>query len=518
MVSPISPAAAINDINNVAAQLRTGNISGQQEAALEQQLVKDISSANPSANWGMIATITDDLWQPSSTAAAAIDIQALDRMVSPTTRSTLSSAIGTIAQQLRGQSPFPDGITTLTANSLPNSTAVSLPSTVGMFNGDKITIKLDNGQAFNTTITTILGNTVNLAKRLPSQASSGTFFTNKSQQQRDNTGTNTANAASQTITTSLSTSAALGASTISVASGSGMNTGDPIQVDLLDGSTLDTTITAIVGSTTLTADGLTGAIALQVGNATVGAAGQPGFHNGDSIAIKLDNGIIFNTIVASIAGNTINIAAPLPSQATTGATLIDTNNVGLTLATPLPVAAVLGNSVTDTANVTASTTSVSFPTLLTSDGAAQSTSFMVASPGALAAGDPVQISLDNGSVFNTTIANVTNSTVTLARPLPSAATVANGATLTDNANLAPNTGSASATVAIAPQIQAMLQLQLNVLIGTANANADVPTLQSIEGSLISATLTTAQFQLDLASLVKLATSGLSSGSKLNILA
>ncbi len=69
----------------------------------------------------------------------------------------------------------------------------------------------------------------------------------------------------------------------------------------------------------------------------------------------------------------------------------------------------------------------------------------------------MQISLDNGSVFNTTISNVTGSTVTLLRPLPSAASVANNATLTDTADLGSPSNAFTASVIVSPQMQAMLQ-------------------------------------------------------------
>ncbi|MEJ0071320.1 MAG: hypothetical protein WDO24_24095 [Pseudomonadota bacterium] len=175
----------------------------------------------------------------------------------------MNSAIGAIAQQLRGQSPFPDGITTLTTNALANSTAVTLPSTLGMFNGDTVKIKLDNGQAFSAKITTILGDTVNLSTRLPSQASAGAFFTNTAQQTRDQS-TSGATAASRAITTTLNASSAAGATTVKLALGDRMVTGDAVQIQLLDGSTFNTTIAGITGSTALSTDALANSTAIAV--------------------------------------------------------------------------------------------------------------------------------------------------------------------------------------------------------------------------------------------------------------
>jgi hypothetical protein len=71
-----------------------------------------------------------------------------------------------------------------------------------------------------------------------------------------------------------------------------------------------------------------------------------------------------------------------------------------------------------------------------------------------------------------------------------------------------------ATVTVSPEMQAMLQLQLNVLISAANSSADAQSLQSIEATLINSTLSTAQFQQYLNTLVEAATQGLTPGTKL----
>jgi hypothetical protein len=297
-------------------------------------------------------------------------------------------------------------------------------------------------------------------------------------------------------------------STVMVTSAAGMFTGDAVQLQLLDGSTLLTTIAGITGNTTLTADALANSNSVVLSNIT-------GLHNGDAVQIKLDDGSTFNTIIGSIAGNTVTIAAPLPSQASLGSIFTDPTNIAVTLATPLPVAALSGNSLTDTANVPPSATTISVTTTLTAAAAAQATSLTVAS-GGLIVGDPLQIQLANGSVFNTRIANILGSTVTIASPLPTAAL--SGGLVTDTVDLAANTNTGAAAVALSPQIQAILQLQLNVLIGAANPTADTNTLQTLESSLLSATLTTAQYQKDVAGLVKLAKQGIVPGTPLNIVA
>src|SRR5271170_3770548 len=98
----MSAASAVSDISQLASQLRAGGVTPQREAQLEQQLVQAISGANSSANWGMIATIADDIADPTvSGSAVNVDVMALDRMVQPTDAANWSTVIGTRAQQLR---------------------------------------------------------------------------------------------------------------------------------------------------------------------------------------------------------------------------------------------------------------------------------------------------------------------------------------------------------------------------------------------------------------------------------
>jgi hypothetical protein len=318
-----------------------------------------------------------------------------------------------------------------------------------------------------------------------------------------------------TVTTNQATpysGAASGTNSVQVKSATGMNVGDPVEIGLADGSTLDTTIADITGSTTLTATALANTSAVTVGSTS-------GMNDGDAVQIKLDNGTTFNTIIASISGNTVNLAAPLPSQASTGATFTDPTDVKVTLATTLPVDAASGASFTDTINVPSSTNTISFSSPLNPPGAHQGSSTLtLVSVGGMAVGDTVQVALDNGTVFNTTLTNVNSlaNTVTLATPLPSDALLATAA-LTDTVNAAQSS-SFTPAVSLSPQMLAMLQLQLDVLIGAANPNANTQTLQTTLASLVSSSLSSTQFQQDVTALVQLAQQGNTLGSSLSILA
>jgi len=505
----MSAASAVSDISQLASQLRAGGVTPQREAQLEQQLVQAISGANSSANWGMIATIADDIADPTvSSSAVNVDVMALDRMVQPTDAANLSTVIGTLAQQLRDQSPYPAGTSTLAANAPAGAAAVTLPSTTGMFDGDPIKITLDDGATFDTTIATLLNNVVNLAKPLPSQASGGNRFVDTALQQSAAT---SGGSASKSIVTSLTSVALSGASTVKIKSATGMFDGDPVQIQLSDGSTLDTAIASITGSTTLATDALANATAVTVGSTT-------GMNDGDAVQIQLDNGTSFDTIIAGIAGNTVSLAAPLPSQASTGTSFTDPTDVAVGLTTPLPVGAADGAGFTDTANVPASTNPISIVSPLTAPAAAGATTLSLASVGAMVLGDSVQIQLNNGTVFNTTLANVDSlaNTVTLAAPLPFQAATNN--TVTDMVSTAVQSSGFTPAVTLSPQMLAMLQLQLDVLVGAANPRAATTTLQTTLSGLVSSTLTTTQFQQDVASLVQLAQQGITPGTSLSILA
>lgn len=510
-VGSVSPASAVNQINSLVSQLRVGAVTPQTEANIEQQLVKVISGANPSANWSMIAWIANDIaGRFVSTAAANIDVAALDRMVVPTSGSTgLTNAINTIAGQLRNQSPLPAGVTTLSATAQGNANAVTLSSTNGMFNGDTVQIQLDDGSTFKTKITTISGSVANLAARLPRQASSGNSFVDTAQQARM---ASSASSSSQphNIVTTLTATAATSATTLKVTSATGMLIGDAVSIPLSDGSTLQTKITSISGSASLSTTALANATAVTLTSAA-------GLNNGDAVTIQLDNGTVFHTSIASVAGNTVNLTAPLPSQASTGSSFTDPANVWVTIATPLPVSAPLGGSFTDTSNVKPSANTINFSTSLTADALMGATNLTVSSVSGMAIGDTVQIQLTNGSVFNTAVSNISGNIVTIAGGLPSQALT--GSSLTDTVSTFQPTGGAyRPAVTVSPQMQDILQLQLNILINGANPSADTNKLQTTEASLAGSTLTTAEFQQDVTLLVQQAVKGLTSGTSLSILA
>jgi len=384
---------------------------------------------------------------------------------------------------------------------------VTLATTVGMFNGDKIKLQLDNGSSFTTTITTIAGNTVNLASPLPSQSSSGRLFTNTAQQARSQSTGGTGSTGA--ITTSLAGAAALGATSVSVTSAAGLVTGDAVQLQLADGSTLLTTITGITGSTSLSADALANTQSLAVTNAA-------GFSTGDTVKLTLDSGALFSTFVAGVVGNTITLAAPLPGQASTGSLLADPTHIMVGLATALPVPAASGGTLTDTAGVAAASNPITVSTTLGATAPGGATSLTLASAGGMAVGDALQVQLTNGAVFNTKVASIAGSVVTIAAPLPTQAL--SGNTVIDTV---PTTGSAASvtpTVALSPETIAMLQLQLSTLVAAANPTADPKTLQTIEATLLGSTLTGPQFQQNLTALVQLATKSLSATGRLSILA
>ena len=129
-------------------------------------------------------------------------------------------------------------------------------------------------------------------------------------------------------------------------------------------------------ATTLTATAIAGATTIDV----VSAAGMA---SGHSISVFLDSGTVFTTTISGApSGNVVTLTGALPSQATLGAGVRDTS-VG-------------------TSSVT------------------------LASIGKPAVGQTINITLDSGAVFSTTISGVSGLpaalNVTLASPLPSQAT------------------------------------------------------------------------------------------------
>jgi hypothetical protein len=113
-------------------------------------------------------------------------------------------------------------------------------------------------------------------------------------------------------------------------------------------------------------------------------------------------------------------------------------------------------------------------------------------------------------VFNTTITGIAGNVISIAGPMPSSA--ASGLTVTGLVNPTQGITTFTPAVAVSSDALSILQLQLDTLIGLANASVDTNKLAGIETTLITSTLTTAQFQQDLTSLIQLAVKGLPSGT------
>ncbi|MBI3513981.1 MAG: hypothetical protein HY060_07965 [Proteobacteria bacterium] len=157
-------------------------------------------------------------------------------------------------------------------------------------------------------------------------------------------------------------------------------------------STASTTATSSSVNTILSATALAGA-------STVSVTSTTGLSVGNSVQIQLDTGEYFYSAINGIANNTLTLATTLPSQATNG------------------------NKLTGLPNATTYFTTLN-ATALTGDSTVTLTS-----AGGMSIGDSLQILLDSGSLFTTTITGVTiaTNTVTLAGVMPSQATSGNNA-------------------------------------------------------------------------------------------
>jgi len=259
-VSLTSPTAAANQISAIVKQLTAPNVTLQQEGQLEQQLVKVISGANTSANWGTIATIADDLANLPTKAQINTDTAALDRMVSP-----ISGAVGVmtaidgmateiystvIARNAAAAGAQTTIFSSLTATAPAGAGSVNVRSLNGVNLGDHIQIALNDGSVFDTTVTstasttttdvddglTITTNTVNFAGTLPIGAVLGNEFID--------TGGTPSNSIID-YTPSLTAPAGLGTNTLSLTSVAGLVVGAHIQLALDNGTAFNSTITGI---------------------------------------------------------------------------------------------------------------------------------------------------------------------------------------------------------------------------------------------------------------------------------
>ena len=361
-VHVVSPRTAIANIQATVAQLDVaGGVSLSQEGQLEQQLVKQITAANPSANQAAIAVVASDLNGAASSTQITNDLNALIRMVQPTTGVTnITNTIDAVAQLVRIQNtpstahatPPPPITGHTVSTALTGATTLTLGSISGMTAGDSIQVQLDTGQLFDTSISSIntATNVVTLAAGLPSQVSNGNPII-------DLPGIATY------LTTLATTPANPGDGSLNLASTGGMSIGDTIQV-LLDSGTLFTTqITGINGTVVTLAQAMPGQAGLinnyiadqtnpfttvnqttalgstasnsvtyeaqlqasyGAGVSTVLLDTVSGMSAGDTVTIALDSGSTFTTTINSVstAAKTITLAQALPSPAGAIGTLV----------------------------------------------------------------------------------------------------------------------------------------------------------------------------------------------------
>ena len=350
-VNLVSPATAIQNIKNTAAQLDvTGGVSLQTEGTLEQQLVKEISAANPSANQGTIAVVADDLDGASSSTQITNDLNALIRMVQPTVGATnLTNTIDSIANLLRVQAsststtvatPPPPVSGQIAATALTGATSLTLTSTSGMTAGDSFQVTLDTGETFYTSIASIANNVVTLSSALPSQASNGNMVSDL--------------AGITTYQTMLQNAANAGDSTVTLMSAGGISTGDSIQLELDTGVLFTTQVTGVNGNVVSLAEDVPGTASAgnnvadetnpyqtinqntnlgstsntvtyyatitspaNAGTSVITLNTVGGMSVGDTLQIQLDNGSTFTTQINNIntAALQVTLAQPLPSAA-----------------------------------------------------------------------------------------------------------------------------------------------------------------------------------------------------------
>ena len=350
-VSLVAPATAVQNIKNTVAQLDvTGGVSLQTEGTLEQQLVKEISAANPSANQGTIAVVADDLDGASSSTQITNDLNALIRMVQPTVgAANLTNTINSIANLLRVQAsssstpdatPPPPVSGQIATTALTGATSLTLTSASGMTAGDSLQVTLDTGQVFYTSIASIANNVITLSSALPSQASNGNSVSDL--------------AGILTNQTMLQNTANAGDSTVTLMTAAGISTGDSIQIELDTGVLFTTQVTGVNGNIVSLAENVPGTatagnnVADETNpyqtinqNTNLGSTSNtvtyyatitPPANAGTSV-------ITLNTVGGMSVGDTLQIQLDSGSTFTTQINNIDTTTLQVTLAQSLPSAA-----------------------------------------------------------------------------------------------------------------------------------------------------------------------------------
>lgn len=364
-VKLVSPLTVVPQIAATAAQIAAAGTSLTTEGTLEQQLVKQITSANASANQGEIATIAADLFGATTTTQIQTDIAALNRMVVPVTSvSQLTSTVTTIANLLRApassststqNAPPPPFTATVAATALAGATTLTVTSATGMKAGDSLLVQLDSGTQFFTSIASINNNVLTLTAPIPSipattRVSNGNTIT-------DTPGIST-------YESTMTAPAAAGANAITLATAAGISIGDSIQIQLDNGTLFTTTVTGVSTTTNvvnlsaslpsaattsnkvadrtnpfnpvnqLASVGPTGTVINYIGTLTANSLGGAstvtlntvgGMSIGDTVTIQLDSGSTFTTQINNIntTTNVVTLALPLPSPASIGKTLTD---------------------------------------------------------------------------------------------------------------------------------------------------------------------------------------------------
>jgi hypothetical protein len=360
-----SPTTAVSQIQGTVTQLTAGGLSLQAEGQLEQQLVKQITAANPAANQAEIANIAADLWGATSSTQIQTDLAALERMVVPVTSvQQLASTITTIANLLRGPSSSSSSSQTSTpaavnsvvaATALAGATSLQVTSATGMTAGDSLLVQLDSGTQFYTAIASISSNTLTLTRPLP---------TNPPTTQVSNGNTVSATPGISTYLTTLSATALSGTNSITLTTAAGISIGDSIQITLDNGVLFTTNVTGV--STTnnvvnlaaplsgqasagndiadrtnpftpvnqLTSVSATGTVINYLATLTATAAAGAssvtldtvgGMSVGDTVQILLDNSSTFSTTINAIntTTKTVTLGLSLPSQASAGNAFTD---------------------------------------------------------------------------------------------------------------------------------------------------------------------------------------------------
>ena len=252
--------------------------------------------------------------------------------------------------------------------------------------------------------------------------------------------------------------------------------------------------------TTLAGQGLVGATSLTVKNMT-------GMNIGDNVQVSLDDGSVFDTTITSTSSTTM-------TRADDGVT-ITVNTVDL--AGALPIAAASGALFIDNGG-TQSSDIINYTPGLVAPAVAGDTTLSLSSVSGLNISDAIQVQLDNGTWFNTSITAIStgSNTVTLGEGLPSAASVGN--VLTDQVNLAQPTGTTSPNDEVSAAMVSVLLLQMSNLVNAANPAVNQSTMAKIEQDLGSPKTTEATYQKDLQTLNQIAVEGLTSGTTISVLA